>query len=292
MIRNDLADVAVLAISAAELFSGNDHTGPHRGCRYVPCCLLRRRLISAKSTVTGLAEGTIMTAHIENTQTRSLAVQCCMAGAMIISIPTSILTHPPSPSRAGRPTTKSPLPPGRVRQIARSHLRTSTRKAFTDTPVRSQQILSTQGRKGYRQRANGDLERVEGSPAQPLPYCYLFSQRSPTIVGESPRSRKKKRELFAFCYGVTLCEETEITLKAEPGEKVFARILIFQTSVKKGTDYYPCDFLPMEEGRGSSWRKWESIRPVMWISSNNAECGLPQCVRIAERCRLCKLLVL
>jgi hypothetical protein len=26
MIRNDLADVAVLAISAAELFSGNDHT--------------------------------------------------------------------------------------------------------------------------------------------------------------------------------------------------------------------------------------------------------------------------
>jgi hypothetical protein len=233
-----------------------------------------------------------MTAHIENAQTRSLAVQCCMAGAMIISIPTSILTHPPSPSRAGRPTTKSPLPPGRVRQIARSHLRTSTRKAFTDTPVRSQQILSTQGRKGYRQRANGDLERVEGSPAQPLPYCYLFSQRSPTIVGESPRSRKKKRELFAFCYGVTLCEETEITLKAEPGEKVFARILIFQTSVKKGTDYCPCDFLPMEEGRGSSWRKWESIRPGMWISSNNAECGLPQCVRIAERCRLCKLLVL
>lgn len=26
MIRNDLADVVVLAISAAELFSGNDHT--------------------------------------------------------------------------------------------------------------------------------------------------------------------------------------------------------------------------------------------------------------------------
>src|SRR6516164_2241050 len=60
---------------------------PSRNCPVgasVPGCSLRRRLISAKSRITGLTAGTIiatiMTAHIRNTRTRSQAVQMLHSG--------------------------------------------------------------------------------------------------------------------------------------------------------------------------------------------------------------------
>ena len=56
MVRNDVADVAILAIPAADLLGGSNDTGPHRSCgslrnglplkgRLTPCCKLLIHLV-------------------------------------------------------------------------------------------------------------------------------------------------------------------------------------------------------------------------------------------------------
>ncbi len=113
--------------------------------------------------------------------------------------------------------------------------------------------------------------------------------RSPTIVGESSRSKKKEEGTVRFLLRSHALRGNGDHAKSGTGLKSFRlKILRVLRHPLKVVDCCRCDFLPWK--RAADHRGGSANRsPFMWMSSFNADCGLPQSVRISGRRRLWKL---